>query len=357
MKAAVIGCGRMGVFTSDAVRQYSPACWMPQSHADAILAHPDLTLTALCDPDPAALATSLDRYPGSTGYPSHAALLRDFVPDIVGIATRTVGRTEIVGDFIRAGTHALHVEKPLCNSMTELGALEGLLEPDDVFVTYGTLRRHFTVFQRAVALAASGTLGELCEIRVSMGTSQLFWTHPHSIDILLFAAGARRPVAVQARFQQLDLDDDGAVGEDPVIAAATIWFDDGLAGQIGRTMGSDLMLCCSRGTVRVVNGGERVQVEGVVGDDPYPQPIIVDQAGFVDASPQGTLAPIRQIVACLNGDTDAISANRRVKRDVLLGQRLVFAMVQSHRSGGRLVSLDEVDRNIFVRARSGAFHA
>ena len=87
---------------------------------------------------------------------------------------------------------ALHVEKPLCNSMAEWQALVERLTREDAFVTYGALRRHLPVFRAALAHAQSGALGELREVRVQLGAGSLFWTQTHAIDLLLFAAGGRR---------------------------------------------------------------------------------------------------------------------------------------------------------------------
>ncbi len=36
ISAAVIGCGRMGAFTSEGVRRHAPRAWLPLAHAEAI---------------------------------------------------------------------------------------------------------------------------------------------------------------------------------------------------------------------------------------------------------------------------------------------------------------------------------
>ena len=42
--SAVIGCGRMGAFTSEIVTRYCPPCWMPLSHIQALLASDEISL-------------------------------------------------------------------------------------------------------------------------------------------------------------------------------------------------------------------------------------------------------------------------------------------------------------------------
>jgi len=94
--AAVIGCGRMGAFTSDSVRRYAPDCWFPLAHAEAIAAHPDVTLAGLCDPVADNLARAQAAYGNPAGYTDVATLAAEVAPQLVGIATRTIGRAEII---------------------------------------------------------------------------------------------------------------------------------------------------------------------------------------------------------------------------------------------------------------------
>lgn len=49
MRAALIGCGRIGAHTPERLRQTIPAGWLPVSHAEAMLANPGLELVAVCD--------------------------------------------------------------------------------------------------------------------------------------------------------------------------------------------------------------------------------------------------------------------------------------------------------------------
>ena len=358
MKAAVVGCGRMGVFTSESIRQYAPSCWLPQSHADAIAAHPDLSMAALCDPNADTLARASALYPRAEIFTDYRSLLDRFTPAVAGIATRTAGRATIIRDFASAGTRALHVEKPLCNSVAELVELETCFERSDFFVTYGTLRRFFGIYAHAVDIANSGRLGELREIRVDAGSGPLLWTHPHSIDLILFAAGERRPVSVQAIFGEIvDGETPGTVENDPEVLSASIWFEDGIAGHFGRSMGSAVHLHCARGTVSVLANGARVTISELVGEDPYPVQTLAEPLEALPHGPGGSLAPISQLVGCIRGDETAIAANRKVKRDILLGQRILFAMLGSARSFGALYSLWDLDADMAIRGRTGEFYA
>lgn len=356
---AVIGCGRMGAFTSAGVRQYAPKAWFPLAHAEAMVAAPGVALEALVDPDPERLAQAAALYGASRSYADHHAMLADGAPDLVGIATRTIGRAAIISDCAAAGSRAFHIEKPICNSAAELAVIETLFATGEIFATLGAVRRHFAIYREAVRRAADGVIGDFVEARVDMGQGALFWTHPHSVDLLLMAAGERELVAVQAIMGEVERE--GAViRNDPVVMHATLHFDDGFVGHFGRGFGTDLTLSGSAGRIAVMNDGHSLWqsgglVDGKPGDNPYPEP--ERQKFNAGEVAQGALAPINQLVACLNGDDVAQRANARLRRDIVRGQQALFAMMQSHLEGGRAVPLDAVDPEMVIEARSGQFYA
>jgi hypothetical protein len=70
--------------------------------------------------------------------------------------------------------------------------------------------------------------------------------------------------------------------------------------------------------------------------------------------PTGALIPIGQLVAALRGAPEARARNAEIRRDIVTGQQILFAIVQSHLEGGRPVTLDEVDPEMFIEGRTGA---
>lgn len=354
MDAAVIGCGRMGAFTSEGVRKFAPECWFPLAHAEAIEAADGLDLVALCDPNEEGLARAAERYGVDRTYADHEAMLADAVPDLVGIATRTVGRADIIGDCFAAGVRAFHIEKPICNSVAELDRLESIFTREDVFVTLGAVRRHFGIYREAVTRANSGEHGALLEARVDMGQGALFWTHPHSVDLILLAASGREVTSVQAHLGKID-QTGRTVTNDPVVQAASVWFEDGFAGHISRAHGVDFHLSCENARFAVMNDGHTLDYTAADDLNPYPTTrTIAFDAGNV---PQGALAPILQLKACLEGNPDARAANAALKRDIVLGQRILFGFVQSHLSGGAPVALADIDPAMKIEGRTGQFYA
>jgi len=344
----------MGAFTSETVRQHAPACWFPLSHAEAIRDHARLCLRALCDVDAEALARAASAYGVAATYTDAHRLFDEVRPVLLGIATRTIGRAELILDAIDRGVRALHVEKPLCNSVRELAALRAVLERRDVFVSYGAVRRFFAIYRQARQLADSGRYGPLREIRVNLGSGALFWTHPHSIDLILFAAGGRSVAGVQARLADVFAGMSSCdIESDPRVVVATVHFEDGVAGHITQALGADLVLSCADAEITVRANGTALEIYAARKAGAYPTLAAFDGEAAAPG-PGGTLAPVSQLVACLDGDAAAIDQNSIVKRDMLAGQQIAFSMLQSHMEGSRIVQPGAIDDAIFIRARTGA---
>lgn len=356
--SAVVGCGRMGAVTSAGVRAHAPPCWFPLAHAEAIAAHPALRLKAVCDIDGEVANRAAATHGAERAYTDVAQMLREVQPRLLSIATRTIGRAVLIEAAFDAGVRALHVEKPLCNSVAELARLRTLFAREDLFVTYGAVRRWFPVYRHARALAESGRWGALREIRVALGSGALYWTHPHSWDLLLFAAGGRQVASVQGRLADLRHAEGRPrhVESDPRVVAALVHFDDGVCGVVTQAQGADLVLSCERGEIAVRADGAVLEAYDTPEGRAYPERRALELPAEADAL-GGTLAPVAQLALCLRDDAAARQANAALRADILLGQQIAFALLQSHAEGSRAVAPADVDPDWFVEALSGGRHA
>lgn len=353
--AAVIGCGRMGAFTSPGVRHHAPSCWLPLAHAEAIRAHPALTLAALADVDAETLARAAAEYGVTRTYTNPYGLLADVRPMLLGVATRTVGRATIIKAALENGTQALHVEKPLCNSMRELVDLQKAFTGEGRFLTYGTVRRFLAPYRAAVDLVRSGIFGALLEVQVNLGRGQLYWAHPHSVDLLLFATGGIAVQSVAARLSNVVLGDSPNVVEsDPVVESATVLFVDGVEGRITRSPGCDLVLACERGQVLVEADGRSVRTYASADGDSYFRHA---ELSIPVGGEGGTMAPLSELMRCLVGDNAAVGRNAELRRDIWRGQKILFGLVQSHFAAGRPVALDDVREDWVIWASTGGRNA
>jgi scyllo-inositol 2-dehydrogenase (NAD+) len=352
LRTAVLGCGRMGAVTSESIRKFAPAAWLPLSHADAVADQPDLELVGLCDIVPELLASACDRFGGVPGYADYRDLLDALRPEVVTVATRTPERPGIIADAVAAGTRGLHLEKPLCNSVAQLTQLESLLASPSLVCTFGTLRRYMPIYSRARELASNADCGEFHQVQVNMGKAALLWTHPHSLDLLLFFAGDRAVKRVSARFAEGSVERQGSrLDGDPVVLSVLVEFDGGMTGLIGQTGGCDVLLAGCKGVVSVESDGRRLRLKRSEGDDPY-----WDSHSFEapDGSPGGTRLALDRLIDGLNGNAEQTLAD---KRAILIGQRLLLACGQSYLAGGAAVDPNELDPDLVITGRSGNRYA
>lgn len=350
---AVVGCGRMGAFTSESVLKYSPDCWLPLSHADALQSLDNVELRAICDMNEPLLEKAAKNYLGVEKFTDYSKLLDDVKPDILCIATRTKGRFEIIKAGISSGVKAFHLEKPLCNSLEELNELENLSLKNDCAFTYGTIRRYFAIYKKAKDMVESGRFGDLQQIQVNFGSSALFWTHAHSVDIILFFAGNRKLHKVQAHLDNVVTLDNGATIEsDPTIISAGVLFDDGLTGFISRASGMDVILSCSKGEVIVESDGRGIVCRESSEQEPY-YSYPAKYQKLESTFPEGTYSAV-SLLASSNIFKNNSSLD---SRHIFLGQRILFGFMHSHQMNGQLISLDEIEQELCILARSGDYYA
>jgi predicted dehydrogenase len=186
-----------------------------------------------------------------------------------------------------------------------------------------------------------------------MGRGALYWTHPHSVDLILYLAGERRVEALQARLANVVRGDSSlAISSDPVVESASIYFEGGLAGQITQAAGSDLVLSCSEGEITVESDGRGICIAMPRGEDPYLSRTAYEGLAGTPVE-EGTLAPVSQLAGCLSGDPEQILINASSKAHMLEGQRILFAMVQSHLENSRLVKFADIDPAMSIQAKTG----
>jgi predicted dehydrogenase len=339
----------MGAFANPNVRRYSPASWWPLSHCDAIEDIPDMSLVAICDTSEIQLRAGLERFPAAAGYSSVAQMLCAESLDLVTIATRTIERPGIIGQIIAAGVKALHIEKPLCNTVAQLVGLEETFRDPELRLSYGTIRRYMPVYQRALEIVESARYGPLENIQIEFGRAALMWTHPHSLDLILFFAGTRAIERVSAHFVPGSVDVDGVTFDgDPVVASVLVEFDDGVIGTISPAGNCDARLRCKGGVVSVESDGDVLRARCAEGDDSYWRNSETLATGD---QPGGTGFAIRRLIPPERGGP-VVDAGRD-KSAIVNGQRLLFACLQSHLEGGRPVTLGQIDPSLSINGRSG----
>lgn len=353
LKVALVGCGRMGVFTRDSLRKRLAPGWLPLCHAEAIQAHPDLELCALCDTSREALERAGVALGVEALYRDYGEMISRERPDILSIATRTPGRCQIIRFAAEQGVRGIHSEKPLAQSLGEcLEALEAL-ERHSVAFTYGTYRRYMAIYRQARDLVEQGKIGELQKVVVEMGPTMLLWDHPHSVDLILFYAQGRRPELVWADCQ---LDPAAMQGrtldQDPVVRQGYIRFADGVVGSVSSMPGRNLRIGGKQGILEIQGNGSRLVLH-----EPHHQ-----QTGYLlnrreylpdPTAPSGTLAAFQELAAAVQGQGDTSLGLEEVEWNT----RLLLSLAYSALKGMVPVDPAELPTDFRVTGRFGQLFA
>lgn len=148
LKVAIIGAGRIG-----------------KVHAQAVNAHPEASLVAICDPFGTA-AEDLAKIYGATSYQNADDLFADPEVDAVIIGSPTPLHAPQVLGATRAGK-AVMVEKPVASDVEEARALEAELATfEHPPVMVGFNRRYDPSFAQAKATLDAGTLGTVEQVTI-----------------------------------------------------------------------------------------------------------------------------------------------------------------------------------------------
>ena len=356
LRCATVGCGRIGGASSPGMARFAPKHLHHVGHLEAIGTLGIAGPLAACDLDPAKFEPLKGRFGITDWYTDIDALLRDFQPELLTIATRTPQKRAVVEAALQAGVRGIHLEKPLCNSPQELDFYRDLARRDDVVISNGCMRRYLAPFQAAQTLLDPETAGDVpCHASVSMGRGTLFWTLFHALDLVLFLAGPRKPVRVQAWMEGLDLDAEGALDSDPVVHQITLAFDDGMIGEISAKPGhTTAVFAGNRGLYLHADGRQAQQVGPASPDDLYLS--FTDQ--IVDSGDvAGMQGPIRMLAPALHGDRAARDTLRTAMQDFLSAQMIAFACVESALSHGQQIPLETFTPTRTCWGKSGPFFA
>jgi len=349
LRAAVVGCGRMGARPGGGAHAASmPPGWVPLSHAEAIRATEGLDLVGVCDVDPAAAAAAGDRWGVAVRHTDFRALVRETAPDILSVATRTPGRADIVSFAVRNGVRALHVEKPFANSLAECDAALAAVRDARAFMTYGTTRRFMAAYRQAKRMIDDGEIGTVEHIAVDHGRTLIMWNHAHSVDLLLYFAGSTAIEFVQGYCALPSESVAGlTVDADPILESGYVRFASGVNGVVTSAGGLDTRVAGSGGTLTVFADGRTIEVRKNIG---------VQRAYHLDhltltphVERSGTVQAFTELRdALVTGARTSISLD-----EIRSGLAVLFGFVRSSLDGGRRLPLADVEPAFMVTGRSG----
>jgi len=352
LKVAVIGCGRMGARDSQTMADRLPPGWLPLAHSEAVHTNSKMILSAICDINPESLEAAGNRFQSAELFLDYKALIDTQKPDIVTVATRTSERYEIIQHAIEAGVLGIHAEKPLARNMQDTQKILNNLSKHNVKFTYGTLRRFTEIYRTAKNMVKTGHIGQLQEIIVDFGHSPLMWTHPHSVDLLLFFSECTEVDYVQATcsFNHPVSASSMTIEEDPKIDNAFVQFNNGIRGVITGAPGNNIRLVGSEGHLDILGNGACITL--------YQR----NANGNLNLNPV-TIYPedgMSGTEFALEGLANAIASNSQTGitlAELEANQRILFSIPYSSLNNGNRINPQTIPDEFTVLGKTGDFYA
>lgn len=343
LRAAVIGCGRMGARSPIGPADI-PAGWLPLTHAGAIAEVEGIELTAVCDMnEDFAHAAAADF--AVRPYADHRLMLEEVKPDILSIATRTPGRADLIAFAAKSGVRGIHAEKPFANSLDECDtALEAVRDVRG-FLTYGTTRRFMNAYREARRLIETGEIGPVHEIAVDHGQTWIMWNHAHSVDLLMYFAGSTDVEFVQANCSFLPgRVSRETVDDDPILEYGYMRFANGVNGLITSAGGYHTRISGSKGTLTILGDGDSIEIRRASGTSGY----YADERRLRPTSPHsGTVQAFTELRDALVNETPPSITPGEIRT----GLEALFGFVRSSLDDGRRIRLNEIDPAFRVTGR------
>ncbi len=350
LKSAVVGCGRIGVASSERLAGRAHPSMLPVSHAECMMASGRYHLAAFCDPFVERARDASTFYRTGTPFADVATMLAEVKPDVVSVATRTQERPGIVTLLAEQGVRGIYADKPFSRSLTECQAAMSAVKKAGVKLALGTSRRYTRVYRRAREIAASGLLGRLAQVRVQLDPGcPLLWTMPHLVDLLVFFSGGRDVAYVQATCGiPAHTVKDNVIDCDPAVEAVTMRFDNGIIGTMHAGARLGVALVCEHGEVHVFE--QRPMVRIIHGPTSSGHGMSDE---LIDDTMSGTVRAFTELADAVQGN----GPSPVTSEDVLLNQALLAGISLSSLQDGRRIQLAEVPPDLIITGRVGELYA
>lgn len=353
MKAVVIGCGRMGAEPGNRFLGPTPQGWLPLSHLEALKTIHDINIVGICDANENALKKWGEYYSIQNLYTDFRKMIKDLKPDIVTIATRTPVKYEIIQYLCEHDVKGIYVEKPLTNSLQECKEILANIKAVNIKLAYGVNRRYHATYRQAKKMILDGCIGDILEIFIENAESKLLWTHPHSMDLILFLSGSTSIVEVQANIpsHSVDMVAEQNIDSDPLIENAIFKFSEGFIAYVTKTKGNNVRVSGTKGNLAILSDGAciRLDTESSIESDYFfksvdIQPTIKESA---------TVTALRELISSVSENSEPPIHHVEIER----GMQMLMGCVWSYVNGGKKISINDIPQNLKVMGNYKGLYA
>lgn len=341
-RAGIVGCGWRSTGTyKDAEDSYLSI--HPRSHAQGFIDCDRTDLVAASD----FRQESLDRVNRDYGI-DHDHLYTDFHDmiekenlDILSIGTQQEQRAAITIYAANAGIRAIYAEKPLTSSTEEADSMLEAIEQNEVAFNLGANRRWFPGYEIVRNLANSGKYGALKTI-ITYNMNPIFISGSHWFDLINWINCDRPAISVQGSLTNGGDNFDGEfMTVDPGGHCIIQYENEVTAYCLTTPRGAEQEVICEGATFSITENGDKWQIRELGQDASRDSNTRLASRGNMVEFPEfepisTTKAIIEELVKAL--DTKKLSTRGGIKQ-ARASNELIFALMESHRTGGQPVSI------------------
>ncbi|MES2284292.1 MAG: Gfo/Idh/MocA family oxidoreductase [Bacteroidota bacterium] len=353
LKTAIIGLGRMGAEPTSRLAGLLPIGWDPISHAESIKSINDLELTALCDVDLKKTERFSAMYNVPKIYTDYKVLINEVKPDIISIATRTNVKSEIINYAIDNGVKGVYVEKPLGRSITECEQILNKINNANAKIAYGAQRRAMPIYQEVKNICNSGEYGIVKHIIIEFGKSRLFWTHPHSTDLIVFFSNSTDVDYISAicAFDDNYSKDSLIIDEDPLVECAFIKFKNGVSANITQNEGSNIRIQLTNAIITINGDGYSIDINTEGENKGCFHKL---ERRYPKSNKSGTQIMFADLAAAVLNSANVESVS---PEEILCGSRILSGIVESALKNGEKVNFKDIRNDLIITGRLGNLYA
>ncbi len=321
MRAAVVGCGRIGSTLADDPLLAGDVF----THAEAYTKSERTTLVALCDVDPEKLAAAGARWNVSALFTESREMMAAAAPEIVSICTPTAFHLSVARDLLMAAQppRAILCEKPLARTVSEAKEMVELAAARGVVLATIYMRRFAQNFAALKSVIDSGELGGIQAVS-GWYIGGTLHNGTHWFDMLRYLVGEAEIVS------GLDILREG--GDDPTLDVAIAMPSGALATlracDARRYTLFEMDIVMEKGRVQITDSGHQIALWRSAPSPRY--------TGYVELEPFGHGLGHRRdlMLSAVEDAVDAVTLGRAPAcsgADGLAAMRIADAALRSAR--------------------------
>lgn len=341
LRAAVIGCGRIGSEFDD-----DPKRKVVSSHCGAYSGNTETKLVAVSDISAEKLEKARKRWNAPAAYSDYREMLAKEKPDIISVCTHSSTHLEIIEEAVKHKPKLIFCEKPLADGLQSARKIVEACKAAGVLLAVDHQRRYDAFHQNVRKMVLEGKIGKIQQATFYY-TAGIATSGSHALDYLRFYLGDAE--WVQAQYSATPSNNPN----DPNIDAF-IRFKNGASAALQACDGKrynlfELTLIGTDGRIAITRSGYK-------GGDYYK---VVDSdlfGGYKELAkaefPFDTDAPREFLKQAAAHIVECVQKNRQphcTGEDGAAAVELICAITESAKQGGKKVQLPLAQSDVILK--------